>query len=390
MRHEDIEELAAWSALNRTFGFSPKTGLLLIRHFGSPMEVFRADKGYLAEMLAGYPDYAANISLDKLKREEEELRESRQDGAQFICIDDERYPKLLKECTDPPIGLYYKGVSPIENVFEGIPAIAVVGTRDLTSYGREWCTRLVAALSKARIKPLIVSGLAIGTDITAHTEALDNALPTVAVMPTGIDDVYPFRHGSVADRISRTEGCGLVTDYPPHTVPKAINFIRRNRIIAGLSKATILIESKMKGGGLITCRLAYSYNRDVYALPGRIDDICSAGCNELLRTKTAEPVTDINKLIESLALFPGNGEAKRNLRSAVYDRYREDYGIEAANEMADIADTIRKNRNIRLDDLCSLTGLEYSRIAYAAGIMECDGIIVTDLLQCCSINPKFM
>lgn len=170
-------------------------------------------------------------------------------GSRFICIGDSRYPQMLRECEDPPIGLYIKGKTPIEKLDGGRPAIGVIGTRDITSYGTEWCNRLVAALGRAQIKPVIISGLAIGTDATAHSAALDNGLPTIAVMPTGIDGVYPFRHGFLADRICNAEESWLITDYPTKTTPLAINFLRRNRIIAGLSKAVLLIESKKREAG---------------------------------------------------------------------------------------------------------------------------------------------
>ena len=125
---------------------------------------------------------------------------------------------------------------------------------------------------------MIVSGLALGVDITAHAAALEGGLPTVGVSPVGIDDVYPRRHVPFVERMCATPGCALVTDYPPGTFPAAFSFIRRNRIIAGLAGSTVLIESRIKGGGMITARLAAGYGRDVFAVPGRIDDIRSQGC----------------------------------------------------------------------------------------------------------------
>ena len=300
--YDDIDFLAPWCALNKIFGFSPKTGLEAIRHFGSAADIFRADKKELSGFFGYGSKYTGLISGKALQESAEELTGLKDSGSRFICIGDSRYPQMLRECEDPPIGLYIKGKTPIEKLDGGRPAIGVIGTRDITSYGTEWCNRLVAALGRAQIKPVIISGLAIGTDATAHSAALDNGLPTIAVMPTGIDGVYPFRHGFLADRICNAEESWLITDYPTKTTPLAINFLRRNRIIAGLSKAVLLIESKKKGGGLMTCRLAYSYNRDVFALPGRIDDPCSAGCNELLRLKIAEPVTDPELFIDSLGL----------------------------------------------------------------------------------------
>ena len=181
--------------------------------------------------------------------------------------------------------------------------VAVVGTRDISPYGREWCERIVHALARTSPKPLIVSGLAIGTDICAHKAALEASLPTIAVMATGTDTIYPYRHRQIAEKMSGTQGCALVTDYPPGTAPLPVNFLRRNRIIAGLSHATILVESKIKGGGMMTCRLAFSYDRDVYALPGRADDLRSQGCNHLIRARMAEPLTSEEDIIDSLGLL---------------------------------------------------------------------------------------
>lgn len=387
--YDSISELAPWCALNRIFGFSPKSGLAAIRHFGNAGNVFGADRKELAEFF-GYGSKAAGMISDKaLQNSSAELSRLNDTGVRFICIDDSRYPKPLKECEDPPVGIYIKGDAP-ERMFSARPALAIVGTRDITSYGTEWCTRLVTALGRARVKPSIISGLAIGTDAAAHSAALDCGLPTIAVMATGADSVYPFRHGWLADRICSSDESGLVTDYPPGTAPMAINFLRRNRIIAGLSKAVILIESRIKGGGMMTCRLAYSYNRDVYALPGRIDDRCSAGCNELLRMKIAEPITDIDMFIDSLGLGSPKDGTPKDIRSFLMMKYKDMKGSVTAGDIAEIACKISSNRDIRAEDICAMTGMEYSRVAAALGIMECDGIISSDLLGACSINPKII
>lgn len=388
--YDDIDFLAPWCALNKIFGFSPKTGLEAIRHFGSAADIFRADKKELSGFFGYGSKYTGLISGKALQESAEELTGLKDSGNRFICIGDSRYPQMLRECEDPPIGLYIKGKTPIEKLDGGRPAIGVIGTRDITSYGTEWCNRLVAALGRAQIKPVIISGLAIGTDATAHSAALDNGLPTIAVMPTGIDDVYPFRHGFLADRICNAEESWLITDYPTKTTPLAINFLRRNRIIAGLSKAVLLIESKKKGGGLMTCRLAYSYNRDVFALPGRIDDPCSAGCNELLRLKIAEPVTDPELFIDSLGLGASREKAPKDIRTFVQMKYRDERTADEAMDIATVADAIDRNRDIRAEDICSLTGMPYRKVASIIGILECDRIISCDLLGGCSINPKIV
>lgn len=390
MKYEKPEELAPWCALNRIFGFSPKTGALLAEHFSGASGVFRADREELAALLGKSSDYLDKIDEKCVYDACSEMKNLIGKGYKFICIDDDRYPALLKDCEDPPIGLYLKSESTPEDVFGYGPAVAIVGTRDISSYGKEICVRLVKALSRASVKPMIVSGLAIGTDITAQTAALTGGLPTLSVMATGIEDVYPFRHGWAAEKICRSPHSGLVTDYPPGTVPKAINFLRRNRIIAGISRMTILIESKSKGGGLLTCKLANSYNREVYAIPGRLDDVCSTGCNSLIKSQMAEIIDNIDEFVESIGFgCCGNGKIN-DIKSLVYQKYRESEGGDEAEKMSVVADIIKQNRDILPEELCSFTGIPYSRMAEYIGKMVCDGIIVTDILQRCSVNPEIL
>ena len=158
MKHGRIEELAPWCALNRIFGFAPKAGLGLIREFGGAEEVFLAGSSEVAKRLGAQSPYPAQISAASIDMAAEELRRLSENGDRFLCIDDERYPELLKDCEDAPIGLYIRSDSNISDIFGKRPMISIVGTRRMTSYGREWCTRIVAAMSKARVKPTIVSG----------------------------------------------------------------------------------------------------------------------------------------------------------------------------------------------------------------------------------------
>lgn len=391
MIFESPEQLAAWSAVNRIFGFAPRTGAALIDHYGSPESLFDADRKELEYLLRHNAGYLDAIVPQTLEKERRELHALMDEGVRMLCIWDERYPALLKECPDPPAMLYVRSLSPLESIFGIQKKISVVGTRDITSYGKEWCTRIVSAMSSCpACRPAIVSGLAIGTDIAAHLAALDRGLPTIAVMATGIDAVYPFRHGRYAEMISSAPGSALVTDYPPETTPRAINFLRRNRIIAGLSDATILIESKIKGGGMMTCRIASSYDRDVFALPGRIGDQCSAGCNELIRNGTAACISEVNSLLDSLGLRHGGKWEKDDIRMKTYAFYRDREGADPADRLSIIADIVGRNPDIRIEDIATAANLEYRDAANAVGMLECDGIIVTDLLRRCSVNPRFL
>ena len=255
-------EKTALCALNKILGYVPAAGHLLLDHFGSASAVFVADDAARREALGPFRDYAAQLDASLLRWAAGELDRLGKDGFRFIGYGEDDYPALLAECEDPPLGLYYNASSPPTAVFGMRPCISVVGTRDLSPYGREWCRRLVLAMGEASVPPCIVSGLAFGADGIAHRTALECGLTTVGVMATGIEKVYPWQHTELAGQMIRTPGCAVVTDYPTGSAPVALNFIRRNRIIAGLSHATVVIESKTKGGSLITAKYACDYNRD--------------------------------------------------------------------------------------------------------------------------------
>ena len=247
---------------------------------------------------------------------------------------------------------------------------------------------IVEALSKSAVKPLIVSGLAIGVDITAHTAALDSGLPTVAVMATGIDRIYPPRNKQAGERIAATEGCALVTDYPPGTVAARINFLRRNRIIAGICRATILVESRIKGGGMMTARLASSYDRDVFALPGRLDDPASQGCNLLIRQNIAEPVGDLEELMAKLGAGRPGTALKTDFKAEVEEAYKGSVDEADFAALLKVALTVKANRGISIDEICLKMDIPYSRARELTTILECDGFISIDLLQHCSAKVR--
>lgn len=375
--------------MNRIFGFEPKIGLALISHLGSASKVFSLNEDHLTALLGPYSKHKAKICRQAVDEAAKELIHLSETGISFCGITEPHYPSLLKECEDPPIGLYIKSATPLSCLWQE-ERIAVVGTRDISSYGREWCSKIVRALASTKERPAIVSGLALGVDIEAHRAALDNGLPTIAVLPTGLDSIYPYRHRVHAEKIASSPHSALVTDYPPGTAPLAIHFLRRNRIIAGLSKATILIESKIKGGGMMTCRLAFSYNRDIYALPGRIDDIRSQGCNELIRHKVAEPIVSAASLTESLSLSSVTLQDQTDSTALLERHYTGHIPQEDLVLLKNIFSRIRKNRGITIEEISDFLRAGYPKTAELTGLLEIDGFIVTDLLQRCSINPKFM
>ena len=372
-------------ALNRIFGFKPMIALALIEELGSPSAIFELEKKELDRILGPFIPQKELISDRMYDIAADEIYNFK-NNTSFIPWCSPVYPKLLKECQDAPLGLYIKSTSPADSVFTNRQFISIVGTRDISEYGKEWCSKTVDAISRTGNTPTIVSGLALGTDITAHKKALEQGLPTIAVMATGIDSVYPHRHIGTAEEIVQTPGSALITDYPPGTAPLQINFLRRNRIIAGLSGTTILIESKSKGGGMLTARLAFSYSRDVYALPGRADDIRSAGCNILLREKTAEPLISEENLISSLGMKYIPGQSAPDSEQIINSIYSGK--SDRIENLTKLLRSVRRHRGIDIEELAEENGLEYKEALENISILEADGFINRDLMQRCYIRRK--
>ena len=384
---ENIEEKACLCALNRIFGFEPKIGLTLISHFGSALEVIRLGEDKIDKVIGPYSKYKGRITPQAVKDAASELETLAHRGISFHGITEASYPPLLRECEDAPIGLYVRSTTPAEELWKR-SAVSIVGTRDISPYGKEWCRKIVNGLSTTTHKPVIVSGLALGVDIEAHRSAIDYGLPTIAVMATGPDSIYPYRHRAFADTLASTNGCALVTDYPPGTAPLPVHFLRRNRIIAGLSGATVLVESKSKGGGLMTCRLAFSYNRDVYALPGRIDDTRSQGCNELIRQKIAEPISSVPALIESLGMTAAATGSQLNDRERLTIHYGRHLAAQDIDIMTGMMALLRRKRGMTAEDLALSLKIAYLKASELIAFLEIDGFVTRDLFQRCSINTK--
>lgn len=381
----EYDDTASCCALNRIFGFKPRIALAMIKEVGKPSEVFRLGKKELDCILGPFSPYKAEISDTAYGMACREIEELQKNKICFLPCYSDSYPQLLKECPDQPIGLYIKSISTPEEIFNGKRFISVVGTRDISEYGKEWCKKSVRAIASSDSRPVIVSGLAVGTDITAHRKALDTGLPTIAVMATGIDKIYPSTHRHDAEKIAGTAGCALITDYPPGTSPLKINFLRRNRIIAGISDSTILIESHSKGGGMLTARLAFSYSRDVYALPGRAGDCKSEGCNILIRENTAEALISEESLIKSLGMkYIAHAPEYAPINTA-----RKIYNNSSRLEtLAEILRTIHRKQGIGIEELAEETGIGYKEILEYTAMLETDGLIKTDLAQRCYIRTK--
>lgn len=386
---KDIET-ASTLALNRIFGFKPKISRLLIERLGSANAVFSASEHELEAIFGPHRDERCKITQSALEAAGRELEWLHGSGCTFLPITDDAYPSLLRECEDAPVGLYIRSATPAAGLFPDGPYVSVVGTRDISLYGKEWCTRIVRTLAQAPVRPTIVSGFALGVDITAHLAALDCGIPTIAVIPVGIDDIYPKRHRGIAERLAATPGCAIVSDYPPGTGAQAFNFLRRNRIIAGMSQGTLLIESKIHGGGMMTANLASSYGREVFALPGRIDDLRSMGCNKLIADKVAEPISSIGSLQETLGLGRFSRTRKKDLGEEVRRSFTGQIDDGQIGVLVEAALFIRANRGATIDEICMGTGMDYSKAAYCTGLLESEGFITMDVLQRCSINAKIV
>ncbi len=235
---------------------------------------------------------------EALQRAETELIFCRDKGIRVLCLGAPDYPQRLKPCDDAPLALFYRGTADLN----ARHIISVVGTRHASEYGKNLCAAFCRELASLLPDALIVSGLAYGIDIHAHRAALENRLPTIGVLAHGLDRLYPSLHRATA-REMLVHG-GLLTEHMTLTNPDKGNFVRRNRIVAGMADATVVVESAEKGGALITARLAQDYNRDVFAFPGRIGDPYSAGCNRLIATNRAALLTSASTLVEAMSWQP--------------------------------------------------------------------------------------
>jgi DNA processing protein len=269
----------------------------LLQYFGDVEAVFSGKK-QLLEKVPGIGEFTAakimESRTDALKRAERELAFIDKNHIRLYSILEDDYPLRLRECQDAPVVFYFKGNGDLN-----VPRVlSVVGTRNATDYGRGLTASLIKDLAELFPDLLIVSGLAYGIDVCSHRSALKNGLPTVGVLAHGLDRIYPAAHRNTA--VEMLKQGGLLTDFISETTPDRENFLRRNRLVAGLADATIVVESAEKGGALVTADIAFSYGREVYTFPGRVADERSKGCNRLIQTNKAGLITSARDLVMSL------------------------------------------------------------------------------------------
>lgn len=274
-------------------------GNILARHLletlGDEEAIFKEKTGTLERVPGITRQLAGEIKRPEvLQRAEKELAFIEKNHVRTYFLTDKDYPQRLQECPDAPILFYFKGNADLS----ARHILSLVGTRRATDYGKCQTERLIADLAVSFPDLLVVSGLAYGIDICAHRAALRAGLPTVGVLAHGLDRIYPPAHRSTA--IEMLEAGGLLTDFPIGTNPDRPNFVRRNRIVAGLADATVVVESAEKGGSLVTADLAFSYGRDVFSFPGRVYDTHSKGCHLLIRQNKAGLITSADDLISAM------------------------------------------------------------------------------------------
>lgn len=278
----------------------------MVETAGSASEIFE-NLSSLSDILPGATPQLKFLLSDQeaFRRAEEELEFACTHNIDILCYNDDAYPYRLRECDDAPIVLYGKG----NYNLNAEHIVSVIGTRKATIYGKDMCEKFVRELSELMPGTLVVSGLAYGIDICAHRTALGASLPTVGVLAHGLDRIYPPVHRNTAKEM--LENGGLLTEFMSRTAPLPANFVRRNRIVAGMSDATVVIESAAKGGSLITASIARSYDRDCFAYPGKTTDTNSVGCNNLIAKNRAALITSAADFVEAMNWEPQKKRKKK-------------------------------------------------------------------------------
>lgn len=355
------EEKIYQVALSMVPGIGDINAKSLLSYCGSASGVFRCSTGKLsaipgigyitANAIKGYRDFSAA---------EKVVAQCLKSNVEIFFYTDKNYPNKLKQAPDGPIILYFKGKADLNQQ----KIVAIVGTRRSTSYGREFVDQLVADLREHRA--LIISGLAYGIDIQAHRAALNNRLPTVGIMASGLDIIYPGSHTATAHEMLKTGG--LISENRLGVLPDAHLFPARNRIIAGMADAIIVIEAATRGGALITAEIANSYNRDVFAVPGNLDRNYSSGCNNLIKNQKAHLLTGIQDLEYIMNWEKGNKELRKSIRDINWESLSED-------EAAIVRILMDQPEAVLIDELSWRSQIPINKLAVSLLNLELQGIV---------------
>lgn len=355
MRHEDLFYVLA---LLQVEGVGDIVAKKLLSHCEAPAEIFKSKASQLQTI-----EGIGTVLLRNLKNKtvfakaEAELRfieKNQIDVSYFLNVD---YPQRLKHCIDGPVLLFSCGNIKLENR----RIISIVGTRQITPHGAEFCRKLIDELSP--LDPIIVSGFAYGVDILAHQAAIENGLQTIGVLAHGLNQIYPKAHKKYVSKVNANGG--LLTEFWSSSHPNPENFVKRNRIVAGISEATIVIESADKGGSLITANMANGYNRDVFAVPGRVLDKYSEGCNNLIKTQKAQLLTSAADLVYHL---------NWDLQTAAKPIQKQLF-VSLEPEEQKVYDFLQQNGKELLDTLALECGFPVFKIAPMLLNMELKGVV---------------
>lgn len=302
------------------------------------------------------------VNRDAKHRAEQEATFVEQHGIQTYFYQDEHYPYRLTQCADAPLVLYSKGNMNVNPKH----AVSVVGTRKPSENGKEWCRRFVLELAQQVPDLTIISGLAYGIDIVAHRAALEAGIPTLIIPAHGLDRIYPALHRNVA--VAALEQGGILTEYPHQTEPERYNFVARNRIVAGLADAVVVVESKSKGGSLITAQMAQDYSRDIFALPGRYNDENAAGCNRLIQQNCAHLITSAADMVEAMRWEQEKPIAVQTTISELLCDLNDSQRL--------LLDKLRKGEDgWHINQLVIETHISYNEVAAELMMLEVEGLV---------------
>lgn len=330
----------------------------LVSHCGSVEAVFSENKIALEKIPGIGESYAKSVLNQKVfNRVDEEIKFIEKNKITPLFYLDKEYPKRLTHCEDSPVLLYFKGKANLNSE----KVISIVGTREATDYGKQLCEKLIADL--VQYNPIIVSGLAYGIDVCAHKAAMDNNLTTVCGLGHGLDKIYPAIHKSTAEKM--LENGGWLSDFTSGVAPDRENFPRRNRIVAGMSDATIVVESKACGGSLITADIANSYNRDVFAFPGRVNDDCSLGCNNLIKQNKAALIQSATDIIYIMGW-------EQKLKNTPIQKQ---LFVELKPEEEILVNLLKEKDSVNVDDICLFAKMPMSKVSSLLLTLEFSGIV---------------
>lgn len=332
----------------------------LVSEIGSAKEVWEISKGGLQNIQGIGKKISAEIGKPEyLSFAENELKfcEKNNIGIKLRHLDE--LPKLLSECDDAPAILYQKGTIDAQK-----KPVSIVGTRNITNYGRQFILDFIASISTQNA--VTVSGLALGADTDVHTESINNKIPTIGVLAHGFHTLYPAKNRQLSEKILEENGA-LITEFNSSQKPDRENFIQRNRIVAGLSPATIIVETAFGGGSVSTATFANGYNREVFALPGKITDKYSQGCNQLIFNNKAAAISTIKDLADAL----GFGNSEKN--GELFPKSMVRPTLEGLQK--DIFSTVQSFPNISLDEISEKTGVAGYKILPVLLDLEISGYI---------------